>query len=385
MLQCLRELMSRAPHLSSHVFKYRGRSDGVLSTALYRDVDAVEQRNMHANVIFDAKLGEGAYGVVWRAKEIDSGDVVAIKCMHTPTCAAGTVQLMRELRALRAFDHPHVLRLRGVYEDARGHVAIVTAVADCTLDSVISLLATSERRCLLICQMLQGIAYLHARGWIHCDIKPANILIFGETAVIGDLGMIRHVNDTDAYPPYVVTRWYRPPEVAFGHGELTPAVDIWSIACVWFQMLCNGEPIIKPSQRGLQACLCVMAGLPPAVRCYRTLCASAQRGVSAAWVARIYSLHNVHASIDDRDDILELQAIQKMLNFDDRKRPTARQLLREYFRRNTDEPSSLVDPMDATEPSDAVDALRFELTRSVYGPNSKNAEPNVCLARNRTI
>lgn len=367
------------PHLLSLLVKVRlhhgtrKRSGfSYASPYLKHEVDAVcakkeTRKIMRANMVFDAKIGEGAYGVVWRAKKIDSDELVAIKCIDIPEGKPDIAQIVRELRALRVFDHAHVLRLREVYEDSGGQLAIVTDVADCTLHSLISVLAKSERLHLLE-QSLLGIAYLHARGWIHCDIKPDNIFIFGNTAVIGDLGMIRHVHDSSEVPSYIVTRWYRPPEVAFENDAFTTAIDIWSLACVWFQMLCNGKPMMTPNQGELPTYFGAMFGLPSEIQCYRTLCAKAQGGVAAEWLKRKHHAHRVRSTVNiEVDDYVpELQAIHKMLDFDDRKRPTARQVLCEHFCRDTEEPSLSADPVDAADAFNGVDALRGEITRCVH-------------------
>ncbi len=91
----------------------------------------------------------------------------------------------------------------------------------------------------ILFEILQGVNYIHSCKVIHRDIKSQNILISKELNVkIADFGLARtYSNEQRPYSEEVVTLWYRPPEILLGRSEYTTAVDIWSIGCIFYELL----------------------------------------------------------------------------------------------------------------------------------------------------
>jgi len=89
-------------------------------------------------------------------------------------------------------------------------------------------------------QILEGLRYLHSHGVIHRDLKPANILI-GDDGVlrICDLGSARKIQEEMAYTPGLVTLWYRPPEILLGARTYDTSVDMWSVGCIFAELVSN--------------------------------------------------------------------------------------------------------------------------------------------------
>lgn len=82
-------------------------------------------------------------------------------------------------------------------------------------------------------QVLRGLKYVHSANVLHRDLKPSNLLLNANCDLkIGDFGLARTTSETDFMTEYVVTRWYRAPELLLNCSEYTAAIDIWSVGCI---------------------------------------------------------------------------------------------------------------------------------------------------------
>lgn len=81
--------------------------------------------------------------------------------------------------------------------------------------------------------MLRGLKYVHSANVLHRDLKPSNLLLNANCDLkIADFGLARTTSETDFMTEYVVTRWYRAPELLLNCSEYTAAIDIWSVGCI---------------------------------------------------------------------------------------------------------------------------------------------------------
>lgn len=114
---------------------------------------------------------------------------------------------------------------------------LVMELMDANLCQVIQMDLDHERMSYLLYQMLCGIKHLHAAGIIHRDLKPSNIVVKSDcTLKILDFGLARTAGTNFMMTPYVVTRYYRAPEVILGMGY-QENVDIWSVGCIMGEMI----------------------------------------------------------------------------------------------------------------------------------------------------
>ena len=136
---------------------------------------------------------------------------------------------------------------------------------DANLCQVIQMDLDHERISYLLYQMLCGIKHLHSAGIIHRDLKPSNIVVRSDcTLKILDFGLARTAGTSFMMTPYVVTRYYRAPEVILGmgykdngsfschavswHDVCFVLVDIWSVGCIFGEMI-RGQVIFPGTDR----------------------------------------------------------------------------------------------------------------------------------------
>lgn len=87
-------------------------------------------------------------------------------------------------------------------------------------------------------QILRGLKYIHSANVLHRDLKPSNLLLNANCDLkICDFGLARTTSETDFMTEYVVTRWYRAPELLLNSSEYTTAIDVWSVGCIFMELM----------------------------------------------------------------------------------------------------------------------------------------------------
>uniref|UniRef100_A0A673M604 mitogen-activated protein kinase n=1 Tax=Sinocyclocheilus rhinocerous TaxID=307959 RepID=A0A673M604_9TELE len=196
------------------------------------------------------QVGTGAYGTVCYAVDRRTGAKVAIKKLHRPFQSdLFAKRAYRELRLLKHMKHDNVIGLLDVFTadlslDRFHDFYLVMPFMGTDLGKLMKMERLSEDRVqYLVYQMLRGLKYIHAAGIIHRDLKPGNLAINEECELkILDFGLARQADSE--MTGYVVTRWYRAPEVILSWMHYTQTVDIWSVGCIMAEMLL-GKPLFK--------------------------------------------------------------------------------------------------------------------------------------------
>ena len=205
---------------------------------------------------FIKKLGQGAYGVVCACLDTEENKKVAIKKISNAfEDLVDAKRIVRELKLLRFFNHKNIVKLVDIAkpESPTGFEDIYFAseFMETDLHKVIySKQKLSNEHCqYFIYQILCGTNYMHSANVVHRDLKPSNILVNKSCEIkICDLGLGRGgiTDDNEKKPEenkqedlteYVITRWYRAPEVILCPSEYTKAVDVWSIGCILAELL----------------------------------------------------------------------------------------------------------------------------------------------------
>uniref|UniRef100_H9GHV5 Stress-activated protein kinase JNK n=4 Tax=Amniota TaxID=32524 RepID=H9GHV5_ANOCA len=191
-------------------------------------------------------IGSGAQGIVCAAYDAILERNVAIKKLSRPfQNQTHAKRAYRELVLMKCVNHKNIIGLLNVFTPQKlleefQDVYIVMELMDANLCQVIQMELDHERMSYLLYQMLCGIKHLHSAGIIHRDLKPSNIVVKSDcTLKILDFGLARTAGTSFMMTPYVVTRYYRAPEVILGMGY-KENVDIWSVGCIMGEMIKGG-------------------------------------------------------------------------------------------------------------------------------------------------
>ncbi|GFR45289.1 hypothetical protein Agub_g6397 [Astrephomene gubernaculifera] len=201
---------------------------------------------------FERHIGDGAYGAV-HACVGPSGELVAVKqCKHTDNPEI-TRMMHREIRVLRSLPpHPCIVPLLDAFRSrSSGRIHLVFKLMERNLSQDLEDAAPgrlqSELIKLIAWQVVLALAHCHQHKVMHRDVKPGNVLLSGGgntcVAKLCDFGFARLMGSTGQEPlsSYVVTRWYRSPEVIVGDDYGAPS-DIWSLGCTLAE-LATGDPL----------------------------------------------------------------------------------------------------------------------------------------------
>lgn len=189
------------------------------------------------------KIGEGTYGVVYKARHKKTNRIVALKKIRLESEDEGVPSTaMREISLLKELRHPNVVYLQDVHlTEARLYLVFEFLSMD--LKRYLDNLPEEEfiDKMLLksyLYQILEALLFCHKRRVIHRDLKPQNLLIDSKgTIKLADFGLARaFIVPVRAYTHEVVTLWYRAPEVLLGCPRYATPVDIWSVGCIFAEM-----------------------------------------------------------------------------------------------------------------------------------------------------
>ncbi|KAL8222788.1 hypothetical protein R6Q57_020187 [Mikania cordata] len=197
------------------------------------------------------KIGQGTYSSVYRARDLETGNIVALKKVRFAKMDPESIRFMaREIIVLRRLDHPNVMKLEGLLTSrVPGNLYLVFEYMDHDLAGLAASPMVKFTEPQIKCymqQLLCGLEHCHSRGVLHRDIKGSNLLIDNNGILkIGDFGLATIFNSSQRQPltSRVVTLWYRPPELLLGSTDYGIAVDLWSTGCILAELFA-GKPIM---------------------------------------------------------------------------------------------------------------------------------------------
>lgn len=217
-------------------------------------------------------VGSGAYGVVISATDSVGKADVAIKMV--PKAFSDEIdakRILREIKLLKHFNHENIIRIVDMmppnvqYLEDFNDVYIVADLMETDLHRIIysKQSLSIDHVQYFIYQVLRGLKYIHSCKVLHRDLKPSNLLVNSNCDLkICDFGLARGISEVDGMgrsgtmllTEYVVTRWYRAPEIMLACHEYSYPIDVWSVGCIFAELLLR-KPFFPGEDYIDQVCL----------------------------------------------------------------------------------------------------------------------------------
>lgn len=310
-------------------------------------------------------IGKGSYGVVCSALDTHTGEKVAIKKINDIfEHVSDATRILREIKLLRLLRHPDIVEIKHIllppsrreFKD----IYVVFELMESDLHQVIKANddLTPEHYQFFLYQLLRGLKYIHTANVFHRDLKPKNILANADCKLkICDFGLARvAISDTPTaifWTDYIATRWYRAPELCGSFfSKYTPAIDIWSIGCIFAELL-TGKPLFPGKNVVHQLDIITdLLGTPAPETIARIRNEKARRYLSS--MRRKKAIPFTHKF--PNADPFALNLLERMLAFDPKDRPSAEEALADLYFKNI----ASVDREPSAQP---ITKLEFEFER----------------------
>ncbi|XP_053593604.1 cyclin-dependent kinase 11B isoform X2 [Microplitis demolitor] len=193
------------------------------------------------------RIEEGTYGVVYRARDKRTGDIVALKKLKMDREKEGfPITSLREINTLLKAQHPNIVTVREIVVGSNmDKIYIVMDYVEHDLKSLMETMKQkkqnflpSEVKCLMQ-QLLKAVAHLHDNWILHRDLKTSNLLLSHRGILkVGDFGLAREYGSPlGRYTQVVVTLWYRAPELLLNGKEYSTPIDMWSVGCIFAELI----------------------------------------------------------------------------------------------------------------------------------------------------
>jgi len=200
-------------------------------------------------VLGTSALGGGSFATVWIGVEKTSGKQWAVKQIPRNVADENKALLVGEVSVMQSLDHPNLVKLHEAFETPEVFCMVQELLRGGELfDRIVEHGSFSEYMATVVLNMiLSGLAYMHKKGYVHCDLKPENLMYaspekdsavkiidFGFAQYVGHLG-VKYMTRVLGTPEYIA------PEVASGRGYC-PANDLWSVGVISYVLLCGYFP-----------------------------------------------------------------------------------------------------------------------------------------------
>ena len=198
----------------------------------------------------DSFVASGGMGAVYRVWDLKRNAPLAMKVLHSEFAENPSIfkRFEREANALKKLTHPNIVPFYGLYQ-TMGFAFLLELFIDGP--SLTEIIRQKQRQPFPIEEALvymkalcAALGYAHTHGVVHCDVKPANVMIDrGGNIFLTDFGILRHSESTSTSLGQAGTPAYMPPEQILG-SVVTPATDIYSLGVMLFEMLTGQRPFL---------------------------------------------------------------------------------------------------------------------------------------------
>ena len=233
-------------------------------------VDRVED-HIKKRFILQKKIGQGAYGVVFKAIDKKTKEQVALKKLFGAfQDEVDSQRTFREVMLLQELNgHDNIIRLLNVIKAENNlDLYLVFDYMEADLFNVIraNILQDIHKK-FIIYQILKALKFIHSADIIHRDLKPSNIFINSDCHIkLGDFGLARTLQYTPhlgtMVTEYVATRWYRAPEMILAGQKYGKPIDMWSVGCILYEMLAGAPLLPGKSTKDMIRMMFSVTGFP---------------------------------------------------------------------------------------------------------------------------
>ena len=193
-------------------------------------------------------LGEGSYGKVFKAREISTGRVLAVKKIQINNSLTKYKKTIKEINLLKNLDHPNIVKFYDFFEEEENIYLMMEFLEGCTLKQYIQkteIISENNAR-IIIKQLLTALSYLHyACDICHRDIKPENIMFKEKNDInslkLLDFGLSLENFESKNYLENCGTLVYMAPELLINNIKYTKGVDVWSVGIILYMLLMKGK------------------------------------------------------------------------------------------------------------------------------------------------
>jgi len=280
-------------------------------------------------------IGNGTFGIVCRAKDLDTNEIVAIKTVYQDEGHQN-----RELSIIKGLKHPNIVGLRRYFytrnELGEEFLSLVLDYMPMSLDKVVKEAEKKKQTLpesfvrLAMYQFMRALEYLHGMGICHRDIKPHNLLVDLDAGIVKlcDFGCSKRLIEGEPNIQYICARYYRAPEVVFGWAHYTCSIDIWSAACVMAEMI-SLTPIFPGKNSIDQLARIVKVIGPPSTAQLTAMGQDPKRFKPAAIKSSLEIIQAVREALVHHETVSgdALEFLLELLTYDPKVRLTALQAL----------------------------------------------------------
>ncbi|XP_071701033.1 serine/threonine-protein kinase MHK-like isoform X2 [Rutidosis leptorrhynchoides] len=274
------------------------------------------------------EIGDGTCGTVYKAINMETSEIVAVKKMKRKYYVWEECVNLREVKCLRKLNHSNIIKLKEIVRE-NNELFFIFEYMEHNLYHIMRErrrpFSEGEIRDLMT-QLLQGLVHMHKNEYFHWDLKPENLLVTDNTLKIADFGLAREVSSAPPFTDYVSTRWYRAPEVLLQSSRYTPAIDMWAVGAILAELFTLSPIFPGESEIDQWYKICGVLGIPdwtlfPEARNVSRLMDFRYSEIMPANLADLISNASSEA----------INLIKQLCSWDPSKRPTAEQCLRHPF------------------------------------------------------
>nr|XP_043620916.1 serine/threonine-protein kinase MHK isoform X2 [Erigeron canadensis] len=274
------------------------------------------------------EIGDGTCGTVYKAINLETLEIVAVKKMKRKYYVWEECVNLREVKSLQKLNHPNIIKLKEIVRENND----LFFVFEYMEHNLYHIMRERQRPFTegeikdLLTQLLQGLVHIHKSEYFHRDLKPENLLVTKNTLKIADFGMAREVSSAPPFTDYVATRWYRAPEVLLQSSRYTPAIDMWAVGAILAELFTSCPLFPGESEIDQLYKICCVLGAPD-----WTLFPEARNVSRLMDIAHSAIMPSNFSDLIPNASSEAINLIKQLCSWDPSRRPTAEQCLQHPF------------------------------------------------------